>query len=110
LLVVFLALSDDIFLHGFTTRTGGISYIPTLSSCNLFSSSKRRDPQAVVKENLRRLANAAGFNPENFHRVKVSYQTMHLCKIIKSSLIYHWLKLQELLLSFSARTCEKKSN
>ncbi|ETE56679.1 hypothetical protein L345_17609, partial [Ophiophagus hannah] len=49
-----------IFLHGFTTRTGGISYVPTLSSLNLFSSSKRRDPPAVVKENLRRLAQAAG--------------------------------------------------
>ncbi|NWS32708.1 LACC1 protein, partial [Polioptila caerulea] len=66
-------IPDDIFLHGFTTRAGGISYIPTLSSCNLFSSSKRRDPQAVVKENLRRLANAAGFNPEAFHRVKVDH-------------------------------------
>ncbi|NXL96055.1 LACC1 protein, partial [Alectura lathami] len=66
-------IPDEIFLHGFTTRTGGISYIPTLSSCNLFSSSKRRDPQAVVKENLRRLANAAGFNPETFHRVKTDH-------------------------------------
>ncbi|XP_018863843.1 laccase domain-containing protein 1 isoform X2 [Parus major] len=66
-------IPDDIFLHGFTTRTGGISYIPTLSSCNLFSSSKRRDPQVVVKENLRRLANVAGFNPEAFHRVKVDH-------------------------------------
>ncbi|NXB25254.1 LACC1 protein, partial [Rhagologus leucostigma] len=66
-------IPDDIFLHGFTTRTGGISYIPTLSSCNLFSSSKRRDPQVVVKENLRRLANAAGFNPEAFHRVKTDH-------------------------------------
>ncbi|XP_065600042.1 purine nucleoside phosphorylase LACC1 [Cyrtonyx montezumae] len=66
-------IPDDIFLHGFTMRTGGISYIPTLSSCNLFSSSKRRDPQVVVKENLRRLANAAGFNPENFHRVKTDH-------------------------------------
>ncbi|NXQ54326.1 LACC1 protein, partial [Anthoscopus minutus] len=66
-------IPDDIFLHGFTTRTGGISYIPTLSSCNLFSSSKRRDPQVVVKENLRRLAKAAGFNPETFHRVKVDH-------------------------------------
>ncbi|NXH20750.1 LACC1 protein, partial [Bucco capensis] len=66
-------IPDDIFLHGFTTRTGGISYIPTLSSCNLFSSSKRRDPQVVVKENLRRLAKAAGFNPEAFHRVKIDH-------------------------------------
>ncbi|XP_073899446.1 purine nucleoside phosphorylase LACC1 isoform X5 [Castor canadensis] len=60
----------DIFIHGFTTRTGGISYIPTLSSFNLFSSSKRRDPKVVVQENLRRLANAAGFNAEKFHRIK----------------------------------------
>ncbi|KAM8820923.1 LACC1 protein, partial [Eudromia elegans] len=66
-------IPDSIFLHGFTTRTGGISYIPTLSSCNLFSSSQRRDPQAVVKENLRRLAKAAGFNPETFHRVKTDH-------------------------------------
>ncbi|XP_065279601.1 purine nucleoside phosphorylase LACC1-like [Emys orbicularis] len=66
-------IPGHIFLHGFTTRTGGISYIPTLSSLNLFSSSKRRDPKAVVKENLRRLANAAGFDSETFHRVKVNH-------------------------------------
>ncbi|XP_065437288.1 purine nucleoside phosphorylase LACC1-like isoform X2 [Chrysemys picta bellii] len=66
-------IPGHIFLHGFTTRTGGISYIPTLSSLNLFSSSKRRDPKDVVKENLRRLANAAGFDPETFHRVKVNH-------------------------------------
>uniref|UniRef100_A0A8C8RMU8 Purine nucleoside phosphorylase LACC1 n=1 Tax=Pelusios castaneus TaxID=367368 RepID=A0A8C8RMU8_9SAUR len=66
-------IPDNVFLHGFTTRTGGISYIPTLSSFNLFSSSKRRDPKAVVKENLRRLANAAGFDPETFHSVKVNH-------------------------------------
>ncbi|NXR97994.1 LACC1 protein, partial [Oxylabes madagascariensis] len=80
-------IPDDIFIHGFTTRSGGISYIPTLSSCNLFSSSKRRDPQVVVKENLRRLANAAGFNPEAFHRVKVSYKTMDSSKWLRCSFI-----------------------
>ncbi|XP_004376661.1 purine nucleoside phosphorylase LACC1 isoform X1 [Trichechus manatus latirostris] len=63
----------DIFIHGFTTRTGGISYLPTLSSLNLFSSSKRRDPKAVVQENLRRLANAAGFNAEKFYRIKTDH-------------------------------------
>ncbi|XP_032150639.1 laccase domain-containing protein 1 isoform X1 [Sapajus apella] len=63
----------DIFIHGFTTRTGGISYIPTLSSFNLFSSSKRRDPKVVVQENLRRLANAAGFNVEKFYRIKTDH-------------------------------------
>uniref|UniRef100_A0A8C3H998 Purine nucleoside phosphorylase LACC1 n=1 Tax=Chrysemys picta bellii TaxID=8478 RepID=A0A8C3H998_CHRPI len=68
-----LSSPGHIFLHGFTTRTGGISYILTLSSLNLFSSAKRRDPKAVVKENLRRLANTAGFDPETFHRVKVNH-------------------------------------
>ncbi|CAH6824353.1 purine nucleoside phosphorylase LACC1 [Phodopus roborovskii] len=66
-------LIPDLFIHGFTTRTGGISYIPTLSSLNLFSSSKRRDPKVVVQENLRRLANAAGFNAEKFYRIKTDH-------------------------------------
>lgn len=66
-------LISDIFIHGFTTRTGGISYIPTLSSLNLFSSSKRRDPKAVVQENLRRLGNTAGFNAEKFYRIKTDH-------------------------------------
>ncbi|XP_034957940.1 purine nucleoside phosphorylase LACC1 [Zootoca vivipara] len=66
-------IPDPIFLHGFTTRTGGISYIQTLSSLNLFSSSKRRDPPIVVKENLHRLAAAARFNPDAYHRVKVNH-------------------------------------
>ncbi|XP_074047812.1 purine nucleoside phosphorylase LACC1 isoform X2 [Macrotis lagotis] len=67
------SLIPDSFIHGFTTRTGGISYIPTLSSFNLFSSTKRRDPKAVVQENLRRLAQAAGFDPEKFHRIKTDH-------------------------------------
>lgn len=64
---------SDVFIHGFTTRTGGISYIPTLSSFNLFCSSKRRDPKVVVQENLRRLGNAAGFNVEKFYRIKTDH-------------------------------------
>lgn len=61
------------FTHGFTTRKGGISYIPTLCSLNLFSSSRRRDPKAVVKENLHRVARIAGFNEETFFQVKVDH-------------------------------------
>lgn len=64
-------LLDHVFQHGFTTRAGGISYIPSLSSLNLFSSSKRRDPPIVVKENLRRLAIAAGFDQDAYHTIKV---------------------------------------
>uniref|UniRef100_A0A8D2AHU7 Purine nucleoside phosphorylase LACC1 n=1 Tax=Sciurus vulgaris TaxID=55149 RepID=A0A8D2AHU7_SCIVU len=73
LTIITSPLIPDIFTHGFTTRTGGISYIPTLSSFNLFSSSKRRDPKVVVQENLRRLANTAGFNVEKFYRIKTDH-------------------------------------
>ncbi|XP_028993695.1 purine nucleoside phosphorylase LACC1 isoform X2 [Betta splendens] len=61
------------FGHGFSTRTGGVSYIPTLSSLNLFASCRRRDPGAVVAENRRRLALHAGFHPEPLRLVKVNH-------------------------------------
>nr|XP_023684775.1 laccase domain-containing protein 1 [Paramormyrops kingsleyae]XP_023684776.1 laccase domain-containing protein 1 [Paramormyrops kingsleyae] len=64
---------SDSFSHGFTTRTGGISYVSTLRSLNLFSSSRRRDPNVVVEENLRRLGLQAGFDPKNFHLIKTDH-------------------------------------
>ncbi|XP_066090700.1 purine nucleoside phosphorylase LACC1 [Saccopteryx bilineata] len=73
LTIITSPLISDMFIHGFSTRTGGISYIPTLSSCNLFSSSKRRDPKVVVQENLRRLGIAAGFNVKKFYRIKTDH-------------------------------------
>ncbi|RVE58167.1 hypothetical protein OJAV_G00206480 [Oryzias javanicus] len=66
-------LIPDCFGHGFSTRTGGVSYIPTLSSMNLFCSSRRRDPVAVVTENRRRLAVHAGFHPLPLRMVKVNH-------------------------------------
>ncbi|KAM9850871.1 purine nucleoside phosphorylase LACC1 isoform 2-T2 [Aulostomus maculatus] len=66
-------LIPDGFGHGFSTRAGGVSYIPTLSSLNLFSSSKRRDPASVVQENRQRLAVHAGFHPQPLHLVKVNH-------------------------------------
>ncbi|KAM8975199.1 purine nucleoside phosphorylase LACC1-like [Pelodytes ibericus] len=66
-------IPENIFLHGYSTRSGGISYVPTLSSLNLFSSSRRRDPQVVVAENLRRLGNAAGFDSKTYVPVKVDH-------------------------------------
>ncbi|XP_037542571.1 purine nucleoside phosphorylase LACC1 [Nematolebias whitei] len=66
-------LIPECFGHGFSTRSGGVSYIPTLSSLNLFSSSKRRDPVAVVSENRRRLALHAGFHPLPLRFVKVDH-------------------------------------
>ncbi|XP_054642719.1 purine nucleoside phosphorylase LACC1 isoform X2 [Dunckerocampus dactyliophorus] len=67
------SLIPDCFGHGFSTRSGGVSYIPSLSSLNLFSSSRRRDPPAVVQENRRRLALHAGFHPRPLHLAKVSH-------------------------------------
>ncbi|XP_028446113.1 laccase domain-containing protein 1 isoform X2 [Perca flavescens] len=66
-------LIPDCFGHGFTTRRGGVSSIPPLSSLNLFSSSRRRDPVAVVTENRRRLAVHAGFHPRPLRLVKVNH-------------------------------------
>ncbi|XP_072541239.1 purine nucleoside phosphorylase LACC1 [Salminus brasiliensis] len=67
------SMISDCFSHGFTKRTGGISYISTLSSLNLFSSSRRRDSCAMVAENLRRLGLQAGFDPRQFHLAKVNH-------------------------------------
>ncbi|KAM4046861.1 purine nucleoside phosphorylase LACC1 isoform 1-T2 [Anomaloglossus baeobatrachus] len=66
-------IPENIFLHGFSTRCGGITSIPTLSSLNLFSSCKRRDPKGVVAENFRRLGEAAGFDPQTYVPVKVDH-------------------------------------
>uniref|UniRef100_A0AAY4E0Z3 Purine nucleoside phosphorylase LACC1 n=1 Tax=Denticeps clupeoides TaxID=299321 RepID=A0AAY4E0Z3_9TELE len=71
--VVHLVSSADGFSHGFSTRTGGISSVKTLSSLNLFCSSRRRDPRAVVAENLRRFSLEAGFHPHLFNLVKVNH-------------------------------------
>ncbi|TRY57958.1 hypothetical protein DNTS_030950 [Danionella cerebrum] len=67
------ALVSDCFGHGFSTRTGGISYIPTLSSLNLFCNPRRKDPRSVVSENLRRLGKQAGFHPQDFNLIKCNH-------------------------------------
>ena len=44
------------FVHGFSTRRGGVTVIPTLTAMNLMYTDKKRDSQLVVSENRRRLA------------------------------------------------------
>ncbi|CAI9550111.1 unnamed protein product [Staurois parvus] len=66
-------VTEETFLHGFTTRSGGISIIPTLSGLNLFCSPKRKDSKAVVEENFRRLGKAAGFDPQTYISIKVDH-------------------------------------
>ncbi|XP_051998094.1 purine nucleoside phosphorylase LACC1 [Xyrauchen texanus] len=67
------SIISDCFAHGFTTRTGGISYISTLSSLNLFCNPRRKDSRAVVAENLRRLGLKAGFQPLQFNLIKCNH-------------------------------------
>lgn len=67
------SLISDCFAHGFTTRTGGISYISTLSSLNLFCNPLRKDSKAVVSENRRRLGQQAGFQPHQFNLIKCNH-------------------------------------
>ena len=57
------------FLHGFSTRLGGVSQ-GYLSSMNI--SRSFGEPEENVRENLRRLADAIGFSPEN---IVLSHQT-----------------------------------
>lgn len=57
------------FLHGFSTRLGGVSQ-GCLSSMNI--SRSFGEPEENVRENLRRLADAIGFSPEN---IVLSHQT-----------------------------------
>ncbi|XP_057707556.1 purine nucleoside phosphorylase LACC1 [Corythoichthys intestinalis] len=66
-------IPPECFGHGFSTRAGGVSRVPTLSSLNLVSSPKRRDSAAVVRENRRRLALHAGFYPRPLHVLKVEH-------------------------------------
>ncbi|XP_037136737.1 uncharacterized protein lacc1 isoform X8 [Syngnathus acus] len=63
-------LIPECFGHGFSTRAGGVSLVPTLSSLNLFSSPRRRDSAALVNENQRRLALHAGFYPRPLQMLK----------------------------------------
>ncbi|XP_077472888.1 purine nucleoside phosphorylase LACC1 [Stigmatopora argus] len=67
------ALIPGAFGHGFSGRAGGVSWTPTLSSLNLVGSPKRRDSAAVVRENRRRLAVAAGFHPRPLQMLKVEH-------------------------------------
>ncbi|XP_077435771.1 purine nucleoside phosphorylase LACC1 [Vanacampus margaritifer] len=69
------SLIPDCFGHGFSTRAGGVSRVPTLSSLNLFSSPRRQDSAALVQENQRRLALHAGFSPRPLQLLKVEHRS-----------------------------------
>lgn len=53
-------ICNKTFLHGFSTRKGGCSSFPSVSSLNLAYIPAKMDPSIVVEENRRRLLKAAG--------------------------------------------------
>ncbi|XP_069138404.1 purine nucleoside phosphorylase LACC1-like [Argopecten irradians] len=59
-------IPSDLFFHGFSCRTGGLSHLPGMKSLNLVFSHAKRDSKILVSENRRKLANHVGFNPEKF--------------------------------------------
>lgn len=60
------------FAHGFSTRRGGVTAIPTMCAMNLVYTDKKRDSQLVVEENRRRLATVS------IHFRCVAYQFGHV--------------------------------
>ncbi|XP_066284695.1 purine nucleoside phosphorylase LACC1-like [Branchiostoma lanceolatum] len=67
------AIVPDIFYHGFSTRSGGLSLFSSLSSLNLNFNPNRRDPRVVVQENRYRLAAACGFDVEKLYIAKAEH-------------------------------------
>lgn len=57
----------EIFVHGFSTRFGGLSPYPGMKSLNLTYTTKKSDSEALIKENVRRLAEVAGFDGGKLH-------------------------------------------
>ncbi|XP_035676366.1 purine nucleoside phosphorylase LACC1-like [Branchiostoma floridae] len=67
------AIVPDIFYHGFSTRSGGLSVFSSLSSLNLNFNPKRRDPRVVVQENRYRLSAAGGFDVKRLFVAKAEH-------------------------------------
>ncbi|XP_046574205.1 purine nucleoside phosphorylase LACC1-like isoform X1 [Haliotis rubra] len=66
-------IPSDTFNHGYSTRCGGITSIPSLASLNLLYTPRKRDSRLTVAENLRRLARTARFDPDQFHVTRTNH-------------------------------------
>lgn len=64
---------EEGFVHGYSTRRGGVTSLPTLCAMNTMYTDKKRDSRLVVEENLRRLSLVGGFDPQTFHIVRVEH-------------------------------------
>lgn len=63
-------IPDDVFYHGFSTRTGGLSSIQGTKSLNVLYSTAKRDPLVLIQENRHRLALKAGFDVDTLYIAK----------------------------------------
>lgn len=63
-------ICSKMFAHGFSTRKGGCSTYPSVSSLNLAYNPDKKDPSISVEENRRRLLKAVGASSYNFQLAK----------------------------------------
>ncbi|KAK7089025.1 uncharacterized protein [Littorina saxatilis] len=61
------------FVHGYSTRRGGVTTVPTLCSMNMVYTDLKPDSRLVIDENRRRLASVGGFDYQNFHITRVEH-------------------------------------
>lgn len=75
-------IPDDLFYHGFTTRSGGVSTYPTMKSLPLAMSLSKKDTRVYIEENRHRLARSEGFSYDSFY---VNMISVFLCKCVLNS-------------------------
>ncbi|CAG5126199.1 unnamed protein product [Candidula unifasciata] len=66
-------IPEKMFNAGFHERHGGVTQLPPLASMNMLYTIRKPDPILVIKENRRRLAVKAGFDPDSMHFAKVEH-------------------------------------
>lgn len=66
-------LIPDSFIHGFSTRYGGISFYPTQASLNMMYSTRKTDSRLVIAENFRRLCKHIGRDPTLFNLARACH-------------------------------------
>ncbi|GFN75268.1 laccase domain-containing protein 1 [Plakobranchus ocellatus] len=66
-------IPEDQFNAGFHDRYGGVSQLGPMASLNMVYTVRKPDSVLVVEENRRRLAEAAGFDPESMYVTKAEH-------------------------------------
>lgn len=66
-------LASEDFVHGFSTRFGGISTHPKQKSMNLCFSARKHDTKEIIHENRKRLCDKIKMNVSKFHVAKAEH-------------------------------------